>query len=111
MITVTEDLLNAIIELIVRAVDPEMVILFGSHAQSLEGADSDIDLIIIERESFGPARSRRKESLKIRRALSAFGIAKDILVYSEQEVDEWRNSPDHILTDALHNGRCLYVRP
>jgi len=111
MIAITDEVLDEMVAAIVQASDPERIVLFGSRADGAQDIDSDIDLLIVEREPFGPERSRRRESLKIRRALSGFRIAKDILVYSQDDVAEWRDSPNHVLTYALERGRCLYARP
>ena len=41
---ITEQVLDEIVEAIVREVDPERIILFGSHGRDRAKADSDIDL-------------------------------------------------------------------
>lgn len=110
MITVNEEILKAITDTIVREIDPEKIYLFGSQARGDAGEDSDIDLVIIEKEPFGPQRSRRMEMNRIRKALSIFRIPKDILVYSLDDCSYWKDSLNHILSDCLHEGRLLYER-
>lgn len=58
---VTDALLDQMVRAIVDAADPEQVILFGSRARGDAREDSDIDLIVIEAEPFGPDRSRLAE--------------------------------------------------
>ncbi|MGH7565020.1 MAG: hypothetical protein ACREK5_11465 [Gemmatimonadota bacterium] len=38
------------------------------------------------------------------------GVAKDILLYSADELERWRDSPNHIIGRALRQGRVLYER-
>ena len=50
---------------VVEAVDPEQVILFGSRARGDAGADSDVDLVVVEAEPFGPGRDRGAEETRL----------------------------------------------
>jgi predicted nucleotidyltransferase len=108
---VTEDVIQEMVEALVRAGNPERIILLGSHARGEAGADSDVDLLVIESEPFGPQRSRREELMRLYRALRGMGIAKDILLYSADELDYWRDSINHVIADALREGRVVYERP
>ena len=76
-----------------------------------EGEDSDVDLVVVESAPFGKRRSRRREAVRLWRALSGLGVAKDILVYSRDEVEYWRDSLNHVLARALREGRVLYEQP
>lgn len=108
---VTDSLLSDMVQAIVAEVDPDQVILFGSRARGDAREDSDVDLVVVESAPFGKGRSRRQEAVRLWRALSGLGVAKDILVYSRDEVEYWRNSLNHILARALREGRVLYERP
>ncbi len=111
MLKLTEDVLSEIVDAIVRAVDPRAIYLFGSQARADARDDSDVDLLVVEDAPFGPQRSRLAELQRVRRALAPFHIAKDILVYSADEVAHWRDSTNHILARCLREGRPLYARP
>ncbi len=111
MAQVDEALLQRMTAAIVDEADPERVILFGSRARGDAGPDSDVDLIVIEAEPFGPGRDRRAEAVRLWRALSGFRVPKDILVYSRDEEDYWRDSLNHVLARALREGTVLYERP
>ena len=108
---VTDSLLSDMVQAIVTEVDPEQVILFGSRARGDAREDSDVDLVVVESAPFGNGRSRRREAVRLWRALSGLGVAKDILVYSRDEVEYWRDSLNHVLARALREGRVLYERP
>jgi predicted nucleotidyltransferase len=85
MVRVSEELIEELATEIVREIDPERIVLFGSWARGQAHDTSDVDLLVIEREQFGPDRSRRKEAARIWRCLSRFRVPTDILVYSSDE--------------------------
>ena len=93
---------------VVECVHPEQVLVFGSHARGMVTADSDVDLLVVETEPFGPGRSRREQLRRIRRALSHFRVPKDVLLYSRPEIEQWKSSPNHVIRRAYREGRVLY---
>ena len=111
MIPVTDGLLGRMVRAIVDEVDPEQVILFGSRARGDEREGSDVDLLVVEVEPFGPDRSRRRELVRIHHALARFRVSVDVLVYSLDDVDYWRDSLNHVLARALREGKVLHERP
>ena len=111
MTEVDETLLGRMVTAIVDAADPEQVILFGSRARGDARPGSDVDLVVVEAEPFGPGRDRRAETVRLLRALGGSGVATDILVYSRDEVEYWRDSLNNVLARALREGRVLYERP
>ena len=111
MAPVTDDLLDQMVQAIVAEVDPEQVILFGSRARGDARADSDVDLVVVVAEPFGKTRSRYQEAVRLYKVLAGSGVPKDILVYSRDDVEYWRDSLNHVLARALREGRVLYERP
>jgi predicted nucleotidyltransferase len=111
MITVTNEVLDRMVEAIVREVDPEQIYLFGSYARGESGPDSDVDLLIVEREPFGVQRSRLAEITRVYDALRDFPLALDVLMYSREELEKWRDSLNHIAAQCLREGRLVYERP
>ena len=110
MITLTEKNLSEMVNAIVRETSPERIVLFGSRGRRETAVSSDLDLLIVRRGPFGPDHGRRKEISRVRRALSPFRRPKDILVYSVDEIEKWKDSPNHIVCRALKEGRVLYER-
>ena len=102
------ELLRRMVEIIVREADPQAIILFGSRARGDARPDSDIDLLVIEREPFGPGRSRIKEAARLYRALGDLPASKDLLLYSRDEVADRRSTPSHVVARACREGRVLY---
>ena len=108
---VTDALVERMVRAIVEAIDPEQIILFGSRARGTQRADSDIDLLVVQSEPFGAARSRHHETVRLYKAVSGLGVAKDILLYSRREIEYWRDSLNHVVARALREGEILYERP
>ena len=111
MTPVTDTLIHQMVRAVVEEVDPEQVILFGSRARGEEQEGSDVDLVAVEAEPFGPERSRHKEMVRLYKVLADFPVSADVLVYSHEEVDYWRDSLNHVLARALREGKVLYERP
>ena len=107
---VTDELLERMVQAIVDEVDPEQVILFGSRARGEERETSDVDMIVIEAEPFGPERSKHKEMLRLYKAVREIRVPKDVLVFSNEDVEYWRDSLNHVLARALREGKVLHER-
>jgi len=105
-----EKLLKSMTETIVDEVNPDEVILFGSHARGTERAGSDVDLLVVMPDAEETRRHRRRVTGRLYRRLAAFPVSKDILVYTQGEVERWRGVPGHIVATSLSEGRQLYAR-
>jgi len=55
-------------------------------------------------------RSRHKELVRLYHAIAEFPVAADVLVYSHEDVDYWRDSLNRVLARALREGKVLYER-
>jgi predicted nucleotidyltransferase len=79
------------------------VILFGSHARGEAGRHSDLDFLVIEPS----VENAASESVRLRRALGDLVLAADVIVVSEQRVDEWQDVRGSLIHAALSDGREL----
>jgi predicted nucleotidyltransferase len=103
----TDDpILQEIVRRIVAAVDPDKIILFGSRARGDAKPDSDYDILILAPSEL----PRWKRPLPARLALAGLGVAKDIVWWTAQEAEDWRNVNSHFITTALREGRVLHER-
>ena len=103
---VTDQLLIEVVGRILTIGCPIKIVLFGSHAKGRARPDSDLDLLIIE-ESDLP---RYRRSGRYRRVLCGVFPAKDIVVWTPQEVDEWKAVPNAFISTVLAEGKLLYER-
>jgi len=101
-----EKIIGEMVDRIVERFHPQMVVLFGSHAQGNAGPDSDVDLLVVM-----PINgSRRKIATEIFVLLSGMGIPKDIIIVTPEEVDRYRDIPGTIIRPAINHGKVLYER-
>ncbi|MBE7472229.1 MAG: nucleotidyltransferase domain-containing protein [Anaerolineales bacterium] len=102
----TDDRLGEIVRRILKVGNPQKIVLFGSRARREAQPDSDYDILIIEPSNL----PRYKRAVVYRRALIGLGMAKDIIVWTPEEVAEWRNVPNAFITTVLKEGVVLYER-
>ncbi len=102
--SVDAKLLDEIVRRIVKTAHPKKIILFGSRARGSAKLTSDIDLLVIA-ESKEP---RYRRSAPLYGVLSDILIPMDILVYSPEEVKDWGNVRQALVTTAIREGKMLY---
>jgi len=110
MIAVTDQLLDEMVQVIVREIDPDQVYLFGSRARGTSRKESDVDLLIVDRTPFGPEHNRFQEINRLYQTLSFFRVPKDILLYSSEEFVRWQHSLNHVIGRCYREGKLLYAR-
>lgn len=85
----------------------EKVILFGSQASGEVDEESDIDLLIVVRET----PSKLKEYFEIRRALESVEMPFDIIILTKEEFVFYKtNWPNSVVFEAAQKGVLLYER-
>ncbi len=106
----TTDVYTELVDAILAVADPEMIILFGSRARGDAREDSDFDLLVVAEKAKWKHSSRRQEILRLQLALPRKGRAIDLLLYTPDDVDEWRGSLNHVIARAFEEGHILYDR-
>jgi len=83
-----------------RVLHAEHAWLFGSWARGEAGSNSDVDvLFIVASELPRPLRAEAAYD-----ALEDLDFPKDILVYTPEEFDRWRNVPGALCYEVLSKG-------
>ena len=98
------DLLKKVVERILTVAKPERIILFGSGATGLMTRDSDLDLLIIERDF----RSQRDESARLRQALGDLGIPVDVFAMTPERFEETKGVIGGLAYPANKYGKVIY---
>jgi predicted nucleotidyltransferase len=103
---ITDELLGEIVRRILATGSPERIVLFGSRARSEARPDSDLDLLIVEQSDL----PRYKRAARYLRALIGLFPAKDIVVWTPEEVAEWGGVHNAFITTILREGVTLYEK-
>ncbi|MBF0152162.1 MAG: nucleotidyltransferase domain-containing protein [Magnetococcales bacterium] len=93
---------------IVEAIHPKQIILFGSRARGDDTPDSDVDLLVITTETYGLHNSRRRAMARLLLILADMPVSKDIVLFSDIEVEQWRTAKNHLVARALREGKVIY---
>ena len=89
---------------LVEVARPRKIILFGSRARDDGTPESDLDLLVIA-DSDQP---RHRRAVPLYGALRDVIAPMDIVVYTPQEVEDWREVRQAFVTTAVREGRVLY---
>ncbi|MEW6287089.1 MAG: nucleotidyltransferase domain-containing protein [Chloroflexota bacterium] len=92
---------------IVRTSNPDKIILFGSYAHGNFSADSDLDLLVIVPN----VKHRRRESIRVRRALRGLLVPVDIVIATPEQIKRLGNVAGLVYQSALKEGKVIYERP
>lgn len=101
-----ERVLPAITSLVVQALDPDEVVLFGSVAKGTASSHSDVDLLVIGR--FAGARHRR--GAELRGLLDRYPLRFDLHLLTRDEEQKELARPQSWLATLREHARVLYVR-
>ena len=89
---------------IVSVAKPSRLLLFGSAVSGQMTEDSDLDILVVVQ---GPVHHRRMAQ-EIYRNLRGVGIAVDVVVATEEELQNYGHRAGTILKPALREGRVIY---
>ena len=101
---ITDELIQEIKNRIISGVHPDKIILFGFYAYGNPTKDSDLDLLVIM-PSKEPMHSR---VTRIRKFVQDIHIPKDIIVYTPQEVEKWKDASVAFITSIMRKGKVIY---
>ena len=95
-----------LVDLIVKAVHPEKIILFGSRAGPTARPDSDYDFLVIK----SGIENERDVSRAVYRALFRYpeAVSVDIVAVDSAKFDDRKNDPWCIYKEANESGIIVY---
>lgn len=103
---VDDMLIKEIVNRIVKAVNPEKIILFGSYAYGTPNQNSDLDILVLMNSNL----PRFKRSVPVYLSLAGLLIPKDIFVYTPKELEEWSDVPQAFITTIVRKGKVIYEK-
>ena len=104
---VTFEMIQRVVDAIVRAVQPDKILVFGScaHHHAMKW-DSDLDLFVeMDTDLSFPDRA-----LAIRNLFDKVPCPLDIVVYTPDEVACWRDVPSSFVHKIFAEGCVVYDR-
>jgi len=100
----SSEILREIIARIVQVAHPQRLILFGSAARGEMGPDSDVDLLVVVQEPV----HRRDLAGEIYRNLHGVQLPVDVVVVTENDIQEFGDKLGTVLYPALKEGVVVY---
>ena len=91
-------------ERIIKEINPEKIILFGSYAWGEPTDDSDVDLFIVQKSN----EPRRARQISLRRKLFGSGVPMDIIIYTPEELERRMSIRDVFIRKILRDGKLIY---
>jgi predicted nucleotidyltransferase len=105
---ITEEMLEEITQRIVRAFQPEKIVLFGSYAYGQPAFKSDLDLLVVMKRYHN--RSVFERDRLVTSVARPRGIAMDVLVRTPKEVAYRLKIGDRFFHEVMTKGQVLYER-
>ena len=102
---IEQEVIQEIIRRVLKVLQPDRIILFGSAAGGQMTPDSDIDLLILQEN---PA-DINEESLRIRRSLRGLGYPFDVMVMATERFEESKNVVGGLAYPANKYGQVIYA--
>jgi uncharacterized protein len=104
---IAKESIQKAVNIVICQADPVKIIMFGSYARNEEKPDSDLDLLVVTKDS---TENRFAMSTRLRRSLSFLDIPVDIIVHDITTVHEWAGTPGTLLYEVEREGRVLYEK-
>lgn len=106
MVGSSDDIIDRMVDLIVRSIDPDLIILFGSRARGDIDENSDIDLLIVK-----DGVSGQRELLRsVYDSMSGITTPVDMILVDGKKMRQYIDDPYMIYGTAMKEGRTLYAK-
>jgi len=101
---ISQEKINEVIDRIVKNINPEKIILFGSYASGNPSEESDLDILIVKEMRM----PRYKRGREVKKHLRGMKIPIDVIVYTKKEIKEWEGTKTAFINQAIKQGKVLY---
>ena len=101
---ITQEQISVVVSRIVENINPEKVILFGSYAYGQPDENSDLDILVVKDTDI-PAFKR---GMEVRKFLRGMKIPIDVVIYTQKEIDEWKDTKAAFISHIVEKGKVLY---
>ena len=98
--------LKEIIKTIATKAKPEKIYLFGSRANGNGKKDSDYDILVVKKTK----KSKYNRIVSIYKLFGLRDFSMDVMVYTPQEVNEWKDATASFIHHVLKTGKLVYER-
>jgi predicted nucleotidyltransferase len=97
-----------------KAINPYLVLLFGSYAYGTPNPDSDIDLLVVTNDDFMPKNYDERINLQLAISNHIFEFAKqvpiDLIVYTIPMYKKFIEQNSSFAHEITTKGKILYER-
>ena len=97
--------MQTIVDRVVATANPNKIILFGSAQRGDMGPNSDLDILVVMPSGI----HRRTTARSIYRNLIGVGFATDIIVVTEEDIEQYKDNIGLVIKPALEEGKVLYA--
>jgi len=104
---ISSQLIEEAKNLLVESYAPLEIYLFGSYAWGSPGEDSDLDILIVVENT---AKDKYKLLVQGHKALAGLRIAKDILVYTKDEFDQYSEDATSFCYKIKKEGKRVHAK-
>jgi predicted nucleotidyltransferase len=105
MATVPSELLRGVVDRLVQGLHPDRIYLFGSQARGQAGEASDIDLLVVVRDSDLPRHRREALSYDL---LWGLKTPVDVIVLTQAEFQRASRVKTSLASTVQAEGEILY---
>lgn len=100
----SDPVVERVVKIIVEAIHPQKIILFGSRAKGTARPDSDLDLVVI----YSGEKSKRQVKLDIHRLLEPASVPMDLFVLSPEEMQRQQHVANTLAREVAERGVTVY---
>lgn len=91
---------------IIEAVNPKMIIVFGSVARREANDDSDLDVLVV----FEGDVDRKAMYPRIKKLFLGLRLASDIVIMSEDDFNHYKENEFSFTHEIVSTGKVVYAQ-